>query len=269
MLIATFAFAWMNILAKYLNDFHPLQVVFFRAIGTFVFIFPYMLHKRISIVGKHIGWLSLRGLLSFVSLAMFFIVIQRIPLGSAVALRYTAPIFSIIFAFFLLKERIKLWQWISILISIVGAFLMKGVDFRIDTLSFVLILASSVLVGAVFAIIRYLGSREHYLTIINYFMVFSIAGSFFFIDHWRMPLGIEWYWVAVIGVLGLIGQVFLIRAFQLAETSVVAPLKYMELIYALIFGFMLFGESYTLLPIIGMVLVVLGMLLNVYVKRKE
>jgi len=268
MLIATFAFAWMNILAKYLNDFHPLQVVFFRAMGTFIFIFPYMLYKRISIVGKHVGWLSLRGLLSFVSLAMFFMVIQRIPLGSAVALRYTAPIFSIIFAYFLLKEHIKLWQWISILISIIGAFLMKGVDFRIDTLSFMLILVSSVLVGAVFAIIRYLGSREHHLTIINYFMVFAIAGSFLFINHWRMPLGVEWYWVAGIGVLGLIGQIFLTRAFQLAETSIVAPLKYMELIYALIFGFVLFGESYTLFPILGMILVVLGMLLNVYIKRK-
>lgn len=268
MLIATFAFAWMNILAKYLNDFHPLQVVFFRAIGTFVFIFPYMLYKRISIVGNNIGWLSLRGLLSFVSLAMFFIVIQRIPLGSAVALRYTAPIFSIVFAFFLLKEHIKLWQWVSILVSIMGAFLMKGVDFRIDTLSFVLIISSSILVGGVFAIIRYLGSREHYLTIINYFMVFSITGSLLFVNYWRLPIGAEWYWVGGIGVLGLVGQVFLTQAFQLAETNIVAPLKYMELIYALIFGFILFGESYTTLPLIGMVLVVLGMLLNVYVKRK-
>jgi len=42
MLLAAFAFAWMNLLAKYLNDFHPLQVVFFRATGTFVFIFPYL-----------------------------------------------------------------------------------------------------------------------------------------------------------------------------------------------------------------------------------
>ncbi|WP_299767543.1 DMT family transporter [uncultured Dokdonia sp.] len=268
MLIAAFAFAWMNLLAKYLDDFHPLQVVFFRAFGTFIFIFPYMLIKKVPVIGKNVMWLSLRGVLSFVSLALFFKVVQDIPLGSAVALRYTAPIFSVILAYFFLKEVVKLGQWISLIISIVGAFIMKGVDFRIDTTSFILIMLSSVLVGGVFAIVRYLGSREHFLTIINYFMVFSIVGSFFFIQHWRMPVGQEWWWVTSIGILGLIGQVFLTRAFQLADTSTVAPIKYMELVYALLFGFFLFDESYTFWPIVGMTLVVLGMLLNVWIKRK-
>lgn len=268
MLIAAFAFSWMNLLAKYLNDFHPLQVVFFRAVGTFIFIFPYMLYKEVSIIGKNVFWLSFRGVLSFTSLALFFIVIQRIPLGSAVALRYTAPIFSVLFAYFLLKEKVKAWQWIAFVISAIGAFVMKGVDFRIDTLSFVLIIVSSVLVGGVFAIVRYLGSREHFLTIINYFMVFSIAGSLFFIQHWRMPVGQEWYWVCGIGTLGLVGQIFLTRSFQLAETNTVAPIKYMELVYALIFGYFLFNETYGFWPVVGMSLVVLGLLLNVWVKRK-
>jgi drug/metabolite transporter (DMT)-like permease len=268
MLIAAFTFAWMNLLAKYLQDFHPLQVVFFRAFGTFIFIFPYMLYKKVPVIGKNVFWLSLRGVLSFVSLALFFKVVQDIPLGSAVALRYTAPIFSVIFAYFFLKEVVKFGQWISLIISIAGAFIMKGVDFRIDTTSFILIMFSSLLVGGVFAIVRYLGSREHYLTIINYFMVFSIVGSLFFINYWRMPVGEEWWPVCIIGVLGLVGQVFLTRSFQLADTSTVAPIKYMELVYALLFGFFLFGESYTFWPIIGMTLVVLGMLLNVWIKRK-
>lgn len=268
MLIAAFAFSWMNLLAKYLNDFHPLQVVFFRAVGTFIFIFPYMLYKKVSIIGKNVFWLSFRGVLSFTSLALFFIVIQRIPLGSAVALRYTAPIFSVLFAYFLLKERVKAWQWIAFVISAIGAFVMKGVDFRIDTFSFVLIIVSSVLVGGVFAIVRYLGSREHFLTIINYFMVFSIIGSLFFVQHWRTPVGQEWYWVCGIGTLGLVGQVFLTRSFQLAETNTVAPIKYMELVYALIFGYFLFDETYGFWPVVGMSLVVLGLLLNVWVKRK-
>jgi drug/metabolite transporter (DMT)-like permease len=269
MLIAAFAFAWMNLLAKYLDDFHPLQVVFFRATGTFVFIFPYMLVKKVPILGRHVFWLSLRGVLSFVSLALFFLVIQRIPLGSAVALRYTAPIFSVLFAFWFLKEYIKPWQWIALFISLIGAFIMKGVDFRIDGLSFALILISSILVGGVFTIVRYLGSREHFLTIINYFMVFSMVGSLFFVAHWRMPVGQEWWWVCSIGVLGLIGQVFLTRAFQLADTNTVAPIKYMELVYALLFGFFLFGETYDWLPIVGMSLVVFGMLLNVWVKSRR
>ncbi|MEO1032185.1 MAG: EamA family transporter [Bacteroidota bacterium] len=268
MLIAAFAFSWMNLMAKYLQDFHPMQVVFFRAFGTFIFIFPYMIVKKIPIVGKNYRWLSVRGVLSFVSLALFFTVVQRIPLGSAVALRYTAPIFSVILAFFFLKERVKFWQWTSLIITLIGAFIMKGLDLRIDTYSFILIMLSALFVGAVFVIVRYLGSKEHYLTIINYFMVFSIVGSLFFLNQWRMPLGSEWIWISLIGTLGLVGQVFFTKSFQLAETNLVAPLKYMELVFALLFGFILFDETYSIWPILGMLLVVLGMLLNIVVKQR-
>ena len=263
MLIATFAFAWMNLMAKYLQGFHPIQVVFFRAIGTFVFIFPFMLYKKIPIIGSHVAWLSLRGLLSFLSLALFFKVVQDIPLGSAVALRYTAPIFSVILAFFLLKEHVKFWQWMCLLLAVVGAFIMKGVDVRIDTYSFIFIMLSALLVGAVFVIVRYLGDKENHLTIINYFMVFSIIGSLLFIHKWRMPVGIEWLWISLIGTLGLIGQVFLTKALQMAEATIIAPLKYMELVYALLFGFVLFGEAYGLWPIVGMALVVCGIFFNI------
>lgn len=268
MVIAAFAFAWMNLVARYLENFHPLQVVFFRAFGTFAFIFPYMLIKKVPIIGKNVFWLSFRGVLSFSSVALFFIVIQRIPLGSAVALRYTAPIFSVVLALFFLKEKILRWQWVALTISLAGAFIIKGVDIRIDLLSFVLILVSSVLVGGVFTIVRYLGSREHFLTIINYFMMFAIIGSLFFVQYWRIPVGQEWIWVCSIGILGLIGQIFLTRSFQLAETNLVAPIKYMELVYALFFGYILLDEKYSLYAIIGMGLVVFGLLLNVWVKRK-
>lgn len=268
MLIAAFAFAWMNLLAKYLENFHPLQVVFFRCLGTFIFIFPYMIVKKIPLLGKEIFWLSTRGVLSFTSLALYFIVIQRIPLGSAVALRYTAPVFSAVFALYFLREKIKVWQWVALAISVIGAFVLKGVDLRIDTLSFVLIILSSILVGGVFTIIRYLGSREHFLTIINYFMVISLLGSLLFIHKFRMPLGVEWWYVSGIGIFGLFGQVFLTRSFQLADTATVAPIKYMELVYALILGYVLFNETYTFWPLFGMSILIFGMVLNVWVKRK-
>ncbi len=268
-LIATFAFAWMNLLARYLSDLHPLQVVFFRALGTFIFIFPYMLHKKIPIVGKEVTWLVTRGIVGFVSLAAFFIVIQRIPLGPAISIRYIGPAFSVVLAVLFLKEKVNIWQWGCLLLSIVGVFILKGADFRIDTLSFLLALLSAVLVGAVFAIVRYLGSKEHALTIINYFMVASILGSLFFINHWRMPIGMEWLWVAIIGIFGLVGQVFMTKAFQLADTNTIAPFKYMELIYALGLGLIFLDEKHSNLAIIGMLFIVLGMVLNVYLKKRS
>ncbi len=257
----------MNLLARYLSEMHPLQVVFFRALGTFAFIFPYMLYKRIPIIGKEVFWLSVRGIIGFISLAAFFMVIQRIPLGSAISIRYIGPAFSVILAVIFLKEKVKPLQWFCLFIAIVGVFILKGADLRIDEGSFLLALLSAVLVGAVFTLVRYLGPKEHALTIINYFMVTSIIGSLFFINNWRMPEGNEWTWVILIGIFGLVGQVFMTRAFQLADTNTIAPFKYMELIYALGLGLIFLDEDHSYIALLGMLLIIIGMVLNVYAKN--
>lgn len=259
----------MNLLARYLSDLHPLQVVFFRAFGTFAILFPYMLYKKVSILGTHRTWLTIRGVVGFLSIALFFWVLQRIPLGSAISIRYIAPAFSVLLAVIFLKEKVRTWQWIGLLMAIIGVFVLKGSDMRIDGLSFILILASAILLGTVFTMLRYLGSKEHFLTIINYFMVACMLGSLAFLHKWRMPSGNEWIWLGTIGLFGLVGQVFMTKAFQEAETNIIAPFKYMELLYALILGSIFLEETYANYAIIGMALIVLGMILNVLMVQKK
>ena len=268
-LIATFAFAIMNATAKELSDFAPMQVVFFRAFGTFIFIFPTMLLRKISIIGNNPKYLFLRGLVGVISLSTFFMALQKVPLGSAISIRYLGPIFGVVLAAYFLKEKVKSLQWLSFFIAFSGVIVLKGFDLRIDISSFVLLLISALFVGMVFVLVRYLTAKEHYLTIINYFMIISILASLFFINSWRMPIGNEWYPVVGIGILGLIGQVFMTRAFQTEDTSVLAPFKYMELVWALIMGYFLFGETYSWLPFLGIIFIIVGMLLNVYSKNKK
>ncbi|MEL7223248.1 MAG: DMT family transporter [Bacteroidota bacterium] len=266
-LVATLSFAIMNAMAKDLSTLHPMQVVFFRAFGTFVFIFPYMLYRRVPIIGNNPRLLLARAFVGLVSLSTFFIVIQRIPLASAVSIRYIGPIFGAVLSWFYLKEKISLLQWISFVVAFSGVLLIKGFDVRIDFLSLSLVLLSALFLGGVFVLIRYLAAREHYLTIINYFMVVSMLGGLCFIGQWQMPGQLEWYAVGGIGVFGLIGQIFMTRAFEYSETSVLAPFKYMELVYALIIGFFFFAEAYSLLPMLGIVLIVAGMIMNIYGKK--
>ena len=268
-LIATFVFAIMNTMAKGLSAFHPMQVVFFRAFGTFVFIFPYMIYRKVSIRGNHPKMLLLRAVVGMISLSTFFIVVQRIPLGSAISLRYLGPIFGAMLAAYYLKEKINSWQWLSFGIAFSGVIALKGFDIRIDYLSLILILISAVFVGMVFVLIRYLSTREHYLTIVNYFMIICILTGMCFINYWRMPVGVEWYSVISIGIFGLVGQVFMTKAFQTEETSVLAPFKYMELVWALALGFFFFSETYEWLPFMGIVLIIFGMIMNVWAKDKK
>ncbi len=100
-------------------------------------------------------------------------------------------------------------------------------------------------------------------------MTFSVIGSLIFMQHFRWPISYEWICVIGIGVFGMIGQIFMTRAFQLEEASVLAPFKYMELIFALIVAYFLFGESYTIFAFLGIILILFGMLMNVFVKDKK
>ena len=171
-------------------------------------------------------------------------------------------------AAYFLKEKVKGIQWLSLIIAFSGVIVLKGFDPRIDSASLGLLLISALFVGMVFVMIRYLTDKEHYLTIINYFMVVTIIVSLFFVNLWRIPIKNEWYSVVGIGILGLIGQVFMTRAFQTEDTSVLAPFKYMELVWALILGYFLFDETYSWAPFFGISLIIIGMLLNVYSKNK-
>lgn len=266
-LLATLSFACMNAMVKNLSDLPAMEVVFFRTLGTLVFILPYMMVKKISIVGKNPKLLLLRAIVGFISLAAFFIALQRIPLGSAISIRYLGPVFGALLAYIFLKERVNFWQWISFGIAFSGVLVLKGFDLRIDNFSLMLLLISALTVGMVFVLIRFLGKTEHYLTIINYFMIVAMSGSLIFASNWRFPIGDEWNSVLSIGIFGLIGQVFMTRAFQLEETSVLAPFKYMELVFALLIGFVFFEESYSIIAFSGIALILAGMLLNVRAKR--
>ena len=268
-LFATLAFAVMNAMAKELSDFHPLQVVFFRAIGTWVFIFPFMLYHKIDIKGKNTKPLLARGIIGVLSLVCFFIAVQRIPLGSAISIRYLGPIFGAALAYYYLKEKVNWMQWLSFAVAFSGVIVLKGFDIRIDYISLVLLLVSALLVGGVFVLLRYLSDKEHFLTIINYFMVCSLVLSLCFVQYWRMPIGNEWISVLGIGTTGLIGQIYMTRAFQSEETSVLAPFKYMELIHAMIVGYFFFGETYELMPLMGIILIIGGMLTNLWAKGKN
>lgn len=269
LLIATLSFAIMNVMVKALSDLHFMQVVFFRAGGTFILLFPYMVAKKIPLIGENPKLLFLRASAGLVSLATFFYAIQILPLGSAISIRYVGPIFGAILAFYFLKEKVVATQWLSFIVAFSGVLIIKGFDLRISYFGLTLALVSAFFLGFVFVLIRYLATREHFMTIIIYFMTLSVLVSLFFIPYWRMPVGNEWLFVVLIGIFGLIGQLFMTKAFSYAEATVLAPFKYMEIIYALIMGFIFFGESYSMISLLGMVLIVSGMIWNVLAKTRS
>ncbi len=269
MLISTLAFACMNSTVKYLKNVPTFEIVFFRSLGSLFFTFGFLLKNKIPMIGKNNKLLILRALAGTFSMALFFMSVKYLPIGTAVSIRYIAPIFSAIFAVFLLKEKIKALQWFFFLISLVGVFVLKGFDHQINTTGLILVLLASVLSGLVYVIINKIGKSEHHIVIVNYFMLFAtVLGGILSINNWVTPKGKEWLFLLLLGIFGYVGQVFMTKAFQSASTSIVAPVKYFEVIYTATFGVFLFGEVYTLYSFLGIALIIGGLILNIWYKSK-
>jgi drug/metabolite transporter (DMT)-like permease len=269
MLISTFAFACMNSMVKYLADVSTYQIVFFRSIGSLFFTFGFLLRNKIPIIGKNNTLLISRAIVGSTSMLLFFMSVKYLSIGTAVSLRYVAPIFAAIFAVFLLKEKIKPLQWIFFLISLFGVFVLKGFDNQLNTVGLILVMLASVLSGLVYVIISKIGKSEHPIVIVNYFMVFAtILGGVLSINNWVTPKGYEWSFLMSLGVFGYLGQVYMTKAFQSASTNIVAPIKYFEVIYTATIGVFLFGEIYTFYSFLGISLIIGGLILNIWYKSK-
>ena len=270
MLISTVSFTAMNVTVKFLKDYSSFELVFFRSIGTFFICLFLLLKMKIPILGNQRKLLFGRAVAGAVSMFGFFIAIKLIPFGTAVTFRYLAPIFAAIFAVWFLKEKVRTVQWLFFLMSFIGVILLKGFDLRINMAGLSSAIFAAIGTGVVFVLIRKIGSRDHPLVVVIYFMfVAMVSGGILSLFNWKTPVGWEWFILLSMGIVGFFGQYFMTRALQIVETGKIAPLKYTEAIFALLVGWLWFDETYSAVATIGIVLVIAGMVLNVVVKTDK
>ena len=268
MLLSTLFFAMMSTMVKHLKDFGAFQLVFFRSLVNLVFTASFIIYKKIPLWGNQKKLLLLRGFTGTTSMVLFFMALHFMTLGSAVTLRYTAPFFVALLAILFLGEKIKLIQWVFFSISFAGVVLVKGFDTTVDFLGLGIILLSSLTSAITYILISRIGSKDHYMVIINYFMLTAtLVGAFGSLYQWKAPQPIEWLYFIFLGVFGLIAQILMTQAFQIGPAYKIAPYKFVEVIFSLAFGVLIFMDVYTFYSIMGMVLIIMGLILNGAYKR--
>jgi drug/metabolite transporter (DMT)-like permease len=272
MLISTLCFTFMQGLIKYLpQDRIPtIEQTFFRSVITAVFCIFFMVKNRISFRVKNPKMIVTRSLLGSISMFAFFYILPRMPLGSSVTIKYLSPVFTALFAIVLLKEAIKPLQWLYILMAFMGVVLLKGFDNRIALVDLGIGLISAVTAGLLYIILRKMGDDDPPIVVVFYFMAIAcFISAVFMMPYWVTPDLNDSLVFLGVGYSGYVAQIYMTKAFQQKEdANYLAQFKYLEAVFAIITGFLWFGETYTFMSFLGIVLIFMSLILTVRLKSQ-
>ncbi len=269
MLITTLSFACMNVVVKELGDFPAMETMFFRCTVSMLLCFAILYRENADWIGSNRSLLIARGFFGTISVYTFFVTLGKMPLGTAVTIQYLSPVFTTVFAIFLLKERVKPLQWLFFITCFTGVLIIKGFDSRITLGLLTIGIVSAAASGMAYNLVRSLRGKENAMVVVLHFQIVgALVGLAFSLFNWRTPNAKEWLLLILTGVVTQIGQVNLTKALQGEKIANVTILNYLGILYALLFGYTIFGERYSLLTFIGILMVVGGVLANIFYQQK-
>jgi len=236
------------------------EIVFFRSIiGTLMII--YLMKKdKVSFSKVGIPMLALRGCCGALYMIFYFYTIANLPLLDAIVLINTSLIFTVLLSRIFLKEQIPRKAYFIMPIVIVGAMLtIKPFGYSSYSLVALLGILAAVFSAAAGICIRYLGQRHHTYEIIFYFMVTATAVSIPLMwNEFVMPNSNEWFYLICIGVISLLAQVFLTKAFTYENAVVVEIVRYIGIAFNAFWGFVFWMEIPDVFSVLGTILIVVG-----------
>jgi drug/metabolite transporter (DMT)-like permease len=275
MFLSVCTFSVMDLLVKWSGDYPTGQVMFFR--GFFGILPTYFLIPKDRLKTfyktkrpKEHFFRCLMGLMAIIAI---IIALRELPLAVVVSLSYAAPLFITILSIFLLSEKVGVFRWLAVLIGFVGVIVISEPGFKEMNYLYFLPLVFCIGMAFVTITIRKLSSTEPIWLISIFFSIIILLASLITIPFgWIMPTFKDFILLVLIGITGGSANLFLTQSYKLSEVSLVAPLRYLSLIFAIIFGYLIWNEIPTLKTLIGASLVVLASLIifrrEIYHKEK-
>lgn len=277
---ALFVLMCMAALVKAASEHVPTgQAVFARAFFSLPVILiwialqgPLMDGLRMARPRQHL----LRGLLGTAALSLNFLALASLPLPEVTTIGFAAPLMTLVFAVLLLGEKVRLFRWSAVAIGFAGVLIVVwpnlSLDGNLDTvarLGALAALGSATCAALVKIVLRRMVATETTPAIVFWFAATASALALLTLPFgWVMPpLPIAALLVAA-GVLGGVGQLMMTASYRFADASALAPLWYVQLLFASLIGYLVFGELPTSATIMGAVLVILSGLLILWRESK-
>ncbi|DAB37269.1 MAG: DMT family transporter [Epsilonproteobacteria bacterium] len=274
MLVSSFSFAIDGAFAKVLSqDFDSVEVVFFRNGLTMCLMAATFLRKPLKQVGGKPWLLLFRALIGFFSMLVFFYNIAHIPLADAMTFSRTAPIFTAILAFFFLKEHIGWKGWVAVFFGFVGiVMVMKPGELMLSKTDFFGIMSG---LGAALAYtsVRELNKVYDTRIIVLAFVstgtvfpaLFMLLSEFyhtpmfdFMLGNFKMPSGVQWLYIGLMGFSGAVGQLYMTKAFGTTKAGIVGAAGYSIIFFSLLIGLFLGDPLPDFMGLFGILLVILS-----------
>ncbi len=261
MFISVCAFSLMDVIVKWSDDYPVGQVLFFRGfcgIIPILFLIPkerFFDFYKTERPALHIKR-CLAGLIAIVSI---FVALRNLPLATVVSISFASPIFTTIFSIFLLKEKVGFYRWLAVFVGFIGIIIISEPGFSSLNIYYIYPIIFCLGLSYVAIAIRKLSSTEP-VWLISFFFSFSILIFSFFslYQQWIMPSYIDLILLSSIGILGGIANLWLSQSYKYSEVSLVSPLKYLALVFAIIFGYLVWDEIPTIKTLMGALLVILS-----------
>lgn len=264
-------FSLHDALIKSLAGYSVFQILFFAVLFSHVpFIFYIAADDRIAnLRPRRPGWVALRSLCMVASACCAFYAFATLPLAQTYAVLFSMPMLVTLLAIPLLGERVRLFRWFAVALGLAGVFIAlqpdavgAGHGLQAGHLAALAAAAFSALVAVV---TRKIGAGERSATLILYPLLANVllSGVLMSFDYRPMPLA-DLLTMAAVGTLGLGGQLLIIRAYRAAPAALVAPFQYSQILWAVFYGYIWFGEVPGRYVFIGGSIIILAGLLIVW-----
>ena len=264
MFLSICAFSLMDVIVKWSVDYPIGQVLFFRGFFGILFYFFVIPRERLHnfYKTKRPGLHILRCVSGLIALVAIFIALRKLPLATVVSISFAAPIFTTIFSIFLLNEKVGVFRWLAVLIGFIGILIITEPGITELNIYYIFPIIFCFGLSYVAITIRQLSSTEPVWLISFFFSLSIMLLSFFSIPQgWVMPSISHFIILSFIGIFGGVANLWLSQSYKYSEVSLVTPLKYLALVFAIIFGYFIWDEVPTIKTLVGAFLVIISTLI--------
>jgi drug/metabolite transporter (DMT)-like permease len=248
MALGVFVLSVMDTISKYaVGQLATAQIIAIRSVMVLLLLVPFVIRAggaRALKTNRPLGHL-MRGLFGVGAMYCFFEALRLLPLATAIAIGFAAPLFMTAFSVPILKEKVGVHRWSAVAIGFAGVLVIVGPgvadgEFGVGA---VLALAAAVFYALAMTCVRWLASTESDLAMIVSQNVCMLTAGLVALPFVATPTPSHmWLVIFAMAVFVLLGQRLTFRAFRLAPVGAVAPFHYTELVWAAIFGWLFWRE---------------------------